>query len=225
MTENAVANHLDKFLETLLSDLVALRPSRSQEDQEFALHLYRLLATGSPVRHEDLAAALHRPAAEVLETMKSWSRLIQLDEHRRIVSFGGLTLEPTPHTMFADGTTLYACCAWDTLFIPEILNKTVDVTSTCPQTGRLIALTVSPTGVRADRTGIVISLLNPGLAAMEANARASFCSHVFFFASRHAGTTWIGNRTHLALVSLNDAFQLGKRKNALQFNQLGPIER
>jgi alkylmercury lyase len=220
VTEKAVAPHSGEFLETLLSDLVALRPSSHRADQEFALHLFRLLARGTPVRREELAAALNRSSAEVWETVKSWSRLIQLDEHRKMVSFGGLTLEPTPHTMAVDGNTLYAWCAWDTLFIPEILGKTVDVTSTCPQTGRPISLTVSPTRVRPDKPGIVLSLPNPGRVAMEANPRASFCEQVFFFASLHAGTAWIGDHTYLTLVSVDDAFALGRRKNAIQFDKL-----
>lgn len=207
-------------LKALLDDLVALRPSSHRADQEFALHLYRLLARGKPVRREELAASLNRSSAEVWETVKSWSRLIQLDEERRIVSFGGLTLEPTRHTMSIDGNKLYAWCAWDTLFIPEILGKTVDVTSTCPQTGQLIPLTISPTRVRANKAGIVLSLPNPRLAAMEANARASFCEHVFFFESMSAGKAWIQDRTEIALVSLDDAFELGKRKNALQFGKV-----
>jgi alkylmercury lyase len=224
VSEKGVAPRQSELLEALLNDLVTLRPSSRRTDQEFALHLFRLLARGRPVRREELAASLNRSSAEVWETVKSWPRLIQLDEERRIVSFGGLTLEPTRHTMSIDGNTLYAWCAWDTLFIPEILSKTVDVASTCPQTGQLISLTVSPTRVRADKPGIVLSLPNPGLAAMEANARASFCEYVFFFESLRAGTAWIGDQIHLTFVSLDDAFALGRRKNAMQFNKLTPGE-
>jgi alkylmercury lyase len=208
------------FLEALLNDLVALRPSSDRADQEFALHLFRLLGRGKPVRREELAASLERSSADVWQTVTSWSHLIQLDDDRRMVSFGGLTLEPTRHAMSIDGNTLYAWCAWDTLFIPEILGKTVDVTSTCPQTGELVSLTVSPTRVQADKPGIVLTLPNPGLTAMEANARASFCEEVFFFESSSAGKAWIQDRSNITLVSLEDGFELGKRKNAVQFGKV-----
>jgi alkylmercury lyase len=217
VTDNAVTS---RFLEALLNDLVALRPSSNRADQEFALHLFRLLARGKPIRREELAASLKRSSAEVWQTIESWFQLIQLDDDRRVVSFGGMTLEPTRHTMFIDGNTLYAWCAWDTLFIPGILDKTVDVTSTCPQTRQSISLNVSPTRVQADKPGIVLSLPNPGLAAMEANARASFCEQVFFFESLDAGKAWIPSRSNITLVSLEDAFELGRRKNALQFGKV-----
>ncbi len=205
----------------VLQNVVALRPVGDEFERKFALTIYRLLARGEPVRREHLAAALNRQSSEIWETLSTWRSLIQWDDNRRVVGFAGLTLEPTRHRLITDGVTLFAWCAWDTLFIPRILGVTANVESTCPETGRAISLTVSASGItHAEPSGVVLSLPHTTLAAMNENVRASFCQHVFFFSSIEDGTAWTRRKPGTVVLNLEEAFELGVRKNALQFGAL-----
>ncbi len=205
----------------VLQNVVALRPVDDEFERQFALSIYRLLARGEPVRREQLAAALNRRSSEIWETLSTWRLLIQWDDNRRVVGFAGLTLEPTRHRLITDGVALFAWCAWDSLFIPRILGVTANVESTCPETGRAISLTVSASGVtQAEPSGVVMSFPSTTLAAMKENVRASFCQQVFFFSSIEDGTAWTSRKPGTIVLNLEEAFELGVRKNALQFGAL-----
>ena len=205
----------------VLQNVVALRPVDDEFERKFALSIYRLLARGEPVRREQLAAALNQRSSEIWETLSTWRSLIQWDDNRRVVGFAGLTLEPTRHRLITDGGTLFAWCAWDTLFIPRILGVTANVESTCPETGRAISLTVSASGVtHAEPSGVVMSFPSTTLAAMKENVRANFCQQVFFFSSIEDGTAWTSRKPGTIVLNLEEAFELGVRKNALQFGAL-----
>ena len=205
----------------VLQNVVALRPVGGEFERQFALSIYRLLAQGEPVRREQLAAALNRRSSEVWGTLSTWPSLIEWNDNRRVVGFAGLTLEPTRHQITINGVTLFAWCAWDTLFIPKILGVTANIESTCPETGRAISLTVSASGVtHTEPSGVVMSFPHTTLAAMNENLRANFCQHVFFFSSIEDGTAWTSREPGTIVLSLEEAFELGVRKNALQFGAL-----
>ena len=205
----------------VLQNVVALRPVDDEFERQFALSIYRLLARGAPVRREHLAAALNQRSSEVWGMLSTWPSLIQWDDNRRVVGFAGLTLEPTRHRLITDGVTLFAWCAWDTLFIPKILGVTANVESTCPETGRAISLTVSESGVtHAEPSGVVLSFPHTTLAAMKENVRANFCQQVFFFSSIEDGTAWTSRKPGTIVLNLEEAFELGVRKNALPFGAL-----
>jgi alkylmercury lyase len=221
VTQTDIADQRREIKNGVLQSVVALRPIENEAEQVFALALYQLLAKGKPVRREELAAILNRPSSEVWGTLSNWPSLIEWDDNRRVMGFAGLTLEPTRHRLITDGVTLFAWCAWDTLFIPTILGVTANVESTCPETGRAISLTVSASGVtHAEPSGVVMSFPHTTLAAMNENVRANFCQHVFFFSSIEDGTAWTNRTPGTIVLNLEEAFELGVRKNALQFGAL-----
>ena len=208
-------------LNTLLDRIVGLRPNTGRYARQFALQLYRLLARGNPVRVEELAETLDRRSFQMRRTIDSWPSLVQQDEHKRVVGFGGLTLERTQHRFSIEGRSLYTWCAWDSLFIPEILGKTAHVQSECPVTGRSISVTVRPNVIsQCDPPETVVSFLLPDAVDLEQDVRGSFCEYVHFFASRDAGDEWTQRNEETFLLTVSDAFELGRRKNASQFGDM-----
>ena len=208
-------------LKTLLNRIVGLRPNTGRYARQFALQLYRLLARGEPVRVEELAETLNRRSYQTRRTIDSWPSLIQQDERKRVVGFGGLSLERTKHRFSMDGQSMYAWCAWDSLFVPEIIGKTAHVQSECPVTGRSISLTVRPDGVSdCDPAKAVVSFLLPDAMDLEQDVRGSFCAHVHFFASHDASHDWTRRNEGMFLLTVSDAFQLGRQKNASQFGDM-----
>jgi alkylmercury lyase len=187
-------------------------------DERIALEVYRRLAEGSPASASDVAERAGAAAERVEELLTSWPG-VHLDEKRDVIGFWGLTitkLSPT-HRLEVHGRNLFAWCAWDTLFLPEILDATARVESACPTTGETISLLVSPGGVvETSHPGAVVSFLTPD-NHFDADVIQSFCHFVHFFASREAGEAWTAKNPGTFLLSLDDAFELGRRVNALNF--------
>lgn len=199
-------------------------PPLDQDAQRLARELYRQLAQGEPVPLEDLATALDLPMLEVKallqgEQLKGWAFY---DDQDRIIGFRGLAIREMPHRFVVDGRTLYTWCAIDSLFIPEILGQTAQVESRDPKTGTLIRLTVTPDGVQdAQPADTVMSILLGDPEIVKTNptkVMASFCHHIFFLESSETGADWTAQHGEgTFLVTLDEAFALGKRFNAAQF--------
>ena len=135
-----------------------------------------------------------------------------------VLGFGGLSAAPMPHRFKLDGRALWTWCAWDSLFIPEILGEVARVESKDPQSGATIRLTVTPEGVEAKEPATtVVSFVAPDAKQFNSsadNVMASFCHFVFFFESRESGEAWATDHEGTFLVTLDEAADLAKRMNA-----------
>ena len=192
-------------------------------DERIALAVYRRLAEGSPAPAADIAERAGAPVERVHELLAAWPG-VYLDEHENVIGFWGLTiarLSPT-HRLEVDGRELFAWCAWDTLFLPGILDATARVDSACPMTAETISLLVSQARIlETSHPEAVVSFLTPD-EHFDADVIQSFCHFVHFFTSPDAGEAWAADHSGTFLLSLDDAFELGRRVNALNFpSELG----
>ncbi len=199
-------------------------PQFQEDAKRLAVELSRQLARGEPVQPESLAATLGVPTSEITtlledEQLRGW--VFNDDEHR-IVGFRGLAIPEMAHKFEVDGRTLYTWCALDSLFIPEVLGKPARVESRDPQTGTVIKLTVTPDGVEiAEPATTVVSVRVVDTEVVKTNpveVMGTFCHHIFFFESQESGEEWVAQHGEgTFLVTLDEAFELGKRFNAAQF--------
>jgi len=99
------------------------------EEQRLGLAIYRQLAQGEPVSRSELAEALEAPTDMVDELLghRNLESLTYLDDQGRIIGFGGLAVREMAHRFKVDGRTLYTWCAWDSLFIPGIIDLEAEV--------------------------------------------------------------------------------------------------
>jgi alkylmercury lyase len=179
------------------------------DDAPLARALLRKLACGEPVSAAMLASAADRDEREVSSALARWPN-VRRDEQGRVVAFGGLSLRPTEHRFAVAGRQLYTWCAWDTLFVPELLNEQAHAESTCPVTGAAVRLTIAPGRVIASQPADVWVSFPPPEQTSTDDIIDSFCCHVHFLAEREAAARWLtGNDGALAL-SLDDAFALGR---------------
>ncbi len=222
MTAERETPTLDQYWESLRPHL----PSFSPEEQRAAVALYQELAKGQAVDADQLGRALGISSTESrrllkLESMKCFT---YADDRGRVLGFGGLAVAPMHHRFEVDGRTLWTWCAWDSLFIPEILGRPARVASADPDTGEIVRLVVTPDRVEsAVPDGAVVSFIQPEAKVFDegaANVMAKFCHFVFFFASRASGERWVAKHPDTFLYSLDDAFVLAKRLNATNF---GPV--
>jgi alkylmercury lyase len=198
--------------------LVGLFPALNPEEQRMSLELYRLLAEGKPVSIRRLAERLARHSDDVAKTLRTWPGVF-FDQHGDVIGYWGLSpTHETTHRLRTDGRTLYAWCAWDTLFLPALLGRSADVESASPRTRTSIRLTVAPDGVRSvEPDGVVMSFVMPDRDKLQENVVTSFCHFLHFFPSRHEGEAWVAEHPGARVLSLAAAFELGGHKNRLQY--------
>jgi alkylmercury lyase len=209
---------LEQYGERLANELRPFSP----EEQRTAVTLYRELAKGQAVDADQLARALGVPPAEAraLLARDSIQAFVYPDDQGRVLGFGGLAAQQMQHRFEVEGHILWTWCAWDSLFIPEILGKTARIESRDPESGGIVRLVVSPDRVEsAEPTDAVVSFLLPDghFRTSATNVMAQFCHFVFFFTSRASGERWVAKHPGTFLYSLDDAFALAKRLNAKNF--------
>jgi alkylmercury lyase len=205
-------------LHGLASVVAKAAPDFDDQQQRIALEVYRRLAEGSPAPASEVAQRAGVAAGRVEALLSEWPGVF-LDEGGSVIGFWGLAIEklsPT-HRLDVDGRELFAWCAWDTLFLPGILGATAGVESACPTTGEVISLVVSPQRIQTtSHPEAVVSFLAPE-RDFDADDVQSFCHFVHFFSSRPAGEAWTAQHPGTFLLSLEEAFELGRLVNALNF--------
>jgi alkylmercury lyase len=212
---------LDKYWE----GLTAYLPRFSPDEQRAAVSLYRELAKGHAVDAAQLGRALGISSVEARELLErdSIKAFVYPDDQGRVLGFGGLAAAAMHHRFQVDDRLLSTWCAWDSLFVPEILGQRARVTSPDPETGQLVRLIVGPHRIEAaEPEGAVVSFLLPDAHDFDTSATnlmAKFCHFVFFFASRVSGEGWVAKHPGTFLYSLEEAFVLARRLNARNFGQ------
>jgi alkylmercury lyase len=211
-------------LESLATAVANAAPDFDEEQQRIAIEVYRRLAEATPAPATDVAERAGVPVDRVERVLSSWPGVFK-DSDGRVIGFWGLTvnrLSPT-HRLEVEGRELFAWCAWDTLFLPDILGVSASVESACPTTRETISLVVSPEGVvEASHPGAVVSFLLPD-RDFDIDVIQSFCHFVHLFASEGAGRAWTAEHPGTFLLSLEEAFELGRLVNALNFPVLGSV--
>ena len=118
-------------------------PTLNPEEQLISVQIYRLLVEGKPVSQEEIAMSLNYPIDKVNAFITNWFAVYYNDD-KNIIGYLGMALQRMPHRFEVDNKTVYTWCAWDSLFIPELLQKTARVESNDPITNEKIRFTVTP---------------------------------------------------------------------------------
>jgi len=213
-------------IDTVFDTLTAKLCDLDEAEQLVALALYRELLRGVPVSDNEIAQVQSRDVHDVSALLQTpaLDSLIYRDDDGLIVGFGGLAVVPMNHRFRVNGRTLYTWCAWDALFLVDVLNVRAKIESTCPQTGTVIHLTVSRAGVeRIEPSQAVLSFLLPDAPLFEQSTGqtiTSFCHYIHFLASPQAAEQWTAKHEGTFALSVGDGFILGQMNNDARFGAL-----
>lgn len=209
-------------LEELASSIVECFPTLDLLEQRLSLALYRLLAEGQPVPLTSLAERLEISIETVNRILDDWPGVFS-DAQGRIVGYGGLSIPSvysSTHKLTANGRTFSAWCAWDTLFLPQLLGLEAEVESASPG-GGIVRLTVAPDQVeRVEPVDSQMSLLLPDREGVQKDVITTFCHFVHFFPSRQDGERWSAQHTGTFLLSIYEAHVLARLKNEAQYREV-----
>lgn len=217
MTARAKGN-----LNDIAESIVGCFPTLNLLEQRLSLELYRLLAKGLPVPRATLAERLKIPVDTINRILDSWPGVFS-GPQRQVIGYWGLAILPaydSPHRFTIDGRSLSAWCAWDTLFLPQLLGQTAEVESTSPS-GVTVCLTVTPDRVeRVDPIGAQMSFLLPDCTAVQKDVVTAFCHFVHFFPSRQVAARWAAQHAGTFVVSIHEAHVLAHLKNGAQYREV-----
>ncbi len=201
-----------------IAQAVCKRQEHYERTTQLFDQLVRLLVQGQPVAPELLASRLDRDLDEVRSILRAHPEL-EYDEQGNLVG-SGLTLVPTTHQLQVGQRTLFAWCAFDTLTSPVELRLSAQVTSRCPVTGSSIHLTVTPEQVLGlDPAEAQVSLVVYVAAGCRHNVREDVCNYGHFFASHKAAFRWQAAHQEAVILSVEEAYQLGKLIEGARFEK------
>jgi alkylmercury lyase len=219
MSEPAMAKTPKPPIPELAEVLARAMPTLAPDEQELALALYRQLARGEPVPMSALAGELGVDQAAIADALESWPGVFRAEDGR-VIGFWGLAIGEMPHRFRVDGRQLFTWCAWDALFIPELIGQTAEVESRSPTSGEIVRLTVDPDGIReVVPATTVVSMLSPA-ETFDYRVIMSFCNFVHFFPSAEEGEAWASQHPATFLLSVREAHELGRLVNRDRFDGL-----
>jgi alkylmercury lyase len=169
-----------------------------------------VLCQGHPVAAQAIAEKLGQPVAVVEDVFRQLkASACEFNEKGELVG-AALTLTPTPHHFYVNGQHLYTWCAIDTLFLPAHIGQTAAVVSTCPVTGQVIQLTVSPQRIEtaAPASTVLSVVLN---TTCSSGLGSSFCGRIHFFATREAAKEWVSDTEDIGIFTLDEAYQIARQ--------------
>lgn len=212
----------NRAVEDLAAGIVSAFPALDQFEQRLSLEVYRLLSGGQPVARAMLAERLQVSVEIVDRILDAWPG-VSSDSERRIVGYWGLSITAayaSPHLLTIDSQKLSAWCAWDTLFLPELLGKTATVESKSPGEVGGIKLIVTPAGVdRVEPQDAQVSFLMPDAGQVQNDIVSTFCHFVHFFPSRPAGDAWAAQHPGAFILSVAEAHAIARGKNQAQYGE------
>ena len=211
---------IEKFLCAFPAEYMNL----NKEKQLISAKIYNLLSEGDPVSIEEVANSLGMDIDNVKSITDEWAG-IYYNEDGKIIGYWGLAVEKMGHRFKLGEKTLYTWCAWDTLFIPQIIGKTANVESRDPVTKETISLTVTPDSGISDiePNDAVISFMIPNTEEVRSDVIKSFCHYVHFFESRKSAEEWISQsdkKDEMLILSLEEAYSIALRRNEMQLGDI-----
>jgi len=192
-------------------------PDFGPDNSRLLIKVWRTLAIGQPVTREQIdqiTAVLGIPGDLAHEFLR---QVTERDGDDNIIGLMGLSLnEDWAHRFNIEGIPLRTWCAWDALFLPALIGKRVMVGSESPVSGETVSLVVSPDKVESSTPPgavVTIATIDPALddvSSVEA-IWSNFCHQVLFFPSSAEAEQWAEGKTNIAILSVYDAYELGKR--------------
>jgi len=214
----------DEMIERYRKAYDAIPQDALELDLRVTVKTIQALAEGNPVSPDRLAELWEMDIDQVriiLNQALAAGR-VELDDQGNL--FGGiLSLNPTPHRISIGGKELYAWCAYDAIYIPGVVGKSAEITSEDPNTGGLINIFITPSGVaRIHPEGTVISVVGPE-ADMRGGANSSRCSQMRFFESRDSADRWVQGHSGISVLSVEDGYEVAEKLQLEPARRLGLI--
>ncbi len=190
-------------------------PKFEPDVSQLLIKVIRTVAEGQPVNDEQVSSIVAEIEIDEARAEEFLRAVTERDDDDNIIGIVGLTQNPNwAHRFNVNGNSLRTWCAWDTLYIPLLLNRTATVESESPASKGTVRVTVSPDAVNETSpkeavVSVVVLEPDPDRTSVE-EIWSQFCHQVYFFASREEGEQWAAARDDIEILTVEEAFELGK---------------
>ena len=203
------------------TDLLKLLPevlsSLTKEKQELSLAIYNGLEKGKPVNVNDLVSTTTLDKNTVSTILTEWPGIFY-DDNKEIIGYWGLAIPEMAHKLELNDKTLYGWCAWDTLFLPQLIGKDATIRSKCQTTKEEIVIKLDRYGnLVSGNDNIVVSMLTVDEESIQDDVLGTFCHFIYFFKNKVAGEEWVSKNEGTFLITLGEAIELSQTKNQMQY--------
>lgn len=163
------------------------------------------LIKGDPLSETEMADRLQITTDKLHDIIDAFHN-IERDGRGKILGLGGFTLHPTRHRCTLDERVFYVWCAGDSLGFPVLLNKPVEVASSCYATNYPIQLTVTPDSIEdLSPPGAVVSIIIP--EDIPKDIRGFYCDRVNYFKSEEAAEDWLNRNGDAMIMPVREAYR------------------
>lgn len=200
-------------LQTTIDSLESLLPKQSKQERFLSKVLYQKLAKGEPVSVSSIATIMRNTEAIVLELLEKLP-YVEFNGSHQVVAYRGVTLKPTQHKVVVNNTAIYTWCAFDSLFLLDLLSEDASIQSSCAQCKKSIKLSsVENNPSCLSNSEVKMSFVIPLQANYESGLQSSFCCKVHFFCDEFCGNKWIENNDDIQLFSMADSLAIAEARN------------
>lgn len=128
----------------------------------FLINIWRAIAEGKPVPPAKVYETASGLGISKEEADQFLAKVAERDENNNVIGALGLTQsDKWMHKFVVNGASLRTWCAWDTLFLPQVLKRTANIESESPVDKQTVRLTVGPQGVgNYSPDDAVVSIVN-----------------------------------------------------------------
>ncbi|NIM94531.1 MAG: hypothetical protein GTO18_12590 [Anaerolineales bacterium] len=192
-------------------------------DLRLTIKTMKALAKGKPLSPDELARIWEMSLEQVQTVLDQATGHVEIDSQGRLVG-GVLSLNPTAHRISLDDKQLFAWCAYDAIYAPGVVGKTAQIDSQDPITGESIRVTITPNSiVDVQPEGTMVSIVG-GKTDMRGGPDSPRCSQMLFFASRESAYEWLQNRANVAILTVEETFEIARQFQIEPARRLGLVQ-
>ena len=202
-------------LQSTVEQLEKLLPKLNKQERQISKVLYQKLALGESVAIETIANILQKPIQDIQDHLKQM-RYVEYNTVNEVSAYRGVTLNETKHSVFHNNFRAYTWCAFDTLFLADLLNKPASISSTCPTCNKAIACEINNRDlVGSDDRDTVMSFIIPNKVEYFEDLQKSFCCKVHFFCNEQCGREWKNRTSEIDFFDLAESLVIAQERNRL----------
>lgn len=202
-----------KKLQETIQHLNKILPKFTELEKRLSKFLYIELVKGFPVPLAKIVEQLHLPEEQAIELLDALD-YVEQNQNNEIIAYRGVTLSSAKHTLVTAESTVYTWCAFDTLFLLDLIDEPAHIHSTCATCNKKLMLKPSMLdGSKFENSSVVMSFLVPEPSAYQESLRASFCCKVHFFCNLNCGQQWSSLQSNIELFSIDDSLTIARERN------------
>ena len=190
-------------------------PDFGADNSRLLLRVWKALAKGRPLSKERVDKIVEDLGVHPETAHRFLRRMSERDSDDNIIGIMGLSLNDRWDNKFSvNGKTLNTWSAWDSMFLPALLQQTATIESRSPVTLDNLKIIVGPQGVvRAEPAGMAVTMVafdpqdhdTGDLSAIWGD----LCRRVHFFANRSEAARWAKGEDDVVILTAEEAYDLG----------------